>query len=71
MLIKKAGAAPAAPKNTEQDESYQSCESASILKFQVGTLLLALQGPMSRNQRKSGYRLFEILLSARYEWGAL
>lgn len=71
MLSAKAGAAPTAPKNNQQMEAYQTCEPVSILKFQIGTLLLALQGPLSREQRKTGYRLLEVLLLARYERGAL
>ncbi|HCO96627.1 MAG TPA: hypothetical protein DIU00_22255 [Phycisphaerales bacterium] len=45
--------------------------SSDNLKDQIGLLLWFLCGPLNKKQCTAGYRLLEILLSARYERGAL
>lgn len=58
----------AALKDVSQRVSYKHLPrtSSGILKEQLSTLLLALQGPMTRGQRATGWQVFEALLSARY-----
>jgi len=60
----------AAPKNTLQSGAYQKSAPESTDRLQVGTLLLALQGPMTRGQRATGWQVFEALLSGRYAGGS-
>jgi len=45
--------------------------SSNNLKDEIGLLLWFLCSPLSEKQCTAGYRLLEILLSARYEQGAL
>ena len=50
------------PKNVEtriSTSSYQNHPGQSIAKLQIGTLLLALQRPLSQKQRKICWTLFE------------
>jgi len=65
----EAAAPTAAPKNTLQGRAYHRPTPESTAKLQVGTLLLALQSPLNQRQRKTGYRLLELLISARYAGG--
>ena len=60
----------AAPKNTLRSGAYQKSARESTDRLQLGLLLLALQGPMNRGQRATGWEVFEVLLSARYAEGA-
>ena len=46
-------------------------KSRQNLREPIGLLLWRLQCPMRQEQRKTGYRLLEVLLLARYERGAL
>lgn len=59
----EAVAVTTAPKSTLQSGAYQRLAPESTAKLQIGTLLLALQGPVNQRQRKTGYRLFEALLA--------
>jgi len=59
---KEAAATTAASRNTLRTKSYQAGAPESRDKLRIGTLLLALQSPLSRRQRNMGWRLFEVLL---------
>lgn len=61
----------ATPENMLQSGAYQKSASESTAELQLGTLLLALQGPMTRGQRATGWQVFEALLSARYGEGSV
>ena len=58
----------ATPNINRQPGSYPKSVSRSreIFADQLGLLLLRLQGPLSRRQSKTGWQVFEALLSARY-----
>jgi len=64
MLSAKAGAAPTAPINTEQNESYQSdmLTSNKNLRHEIGELLFCLELPIGREYRQIGLELLEGLL---------
>ncbi len=66
MLTKKAKAVPLFPvaKATAQyyhplNKSYRNPVSTSRAKLQIGTLLLALQSPLSRHEQQKCWALFE------------
>lgn len=58
----KATAGTVTPKNTQLTESYRNSVSASNIKLQIGTFLLALQTPLSQEQRKRYWGQFESIL---------
>ena len=66
MLSTKRKAATSAeataPKYNRLSQSYQDSASTSREKLQIGTLLLALQRPLSHKQQKICWVLFEALL---------
>ena len=64
MLIatKRAAAQRTAPKYCTIDKSYKIPTSPSILKSDIGILLLCLQFPIEPELRQIGWGLFERLL---------
>jgi hypothetical protein len=66
----EAVAVTTAPESIELTESYRPRVAESTEKLKIGTLLLALQQPLTRKQHKAGYRLLRIMLAARYSGGA-
>jgi len=72
MLSQRKKAAPlsqaAAPKSVVyHKQMYSQREQKSIAKLQLGTLLLALQSPLSQKQREKGWALFELLLRRYFD----
>jgi len=47
------------------------CESSAGLNGQIGLLLWRLQGTLTRQERREGYRRLEALLSRKYPGGAI
>jgi hypothetical protein len=68
MRVKKRRAATSAKvtaqKNIQLIETYRNCtpKSSENLQYQIGLLLWQLQSPLSKHQRKVGWRLLGILL---------
>ena len=73
MKTKKAAAVTAAGNIKLQSKAYRKDTSMSSdnLKEQIGLLLWFLCCPINQRQIVAGYKLLEIMLSARYERGAL
>ena len=69
----RAAAPTTAPKYCLQDKAYRkdTFMSRQNLTDQIGLLLWFLCSPISEKQIVAGYRLLEILLSARYELGQI
>jgi hypothetical protein len=69
MRVKKRKAVTSAKATAQnynqQNESYQECapKANENLKDQIGLLLWQLQSPLSKHQRKVGWRLLGVLLT--------
>ncbi len=63
--IKKAAAGTAAKKNRLRHKAYRKAAplSRSNLKENLGLLLCHLQSPLTQQQRRIGWQLFEVLLT--------
>ncbi len=48
--------------NLNRNYHYLCCKSSGKLKEQIGTLLLALQAPLSQNRQKEYWTLFDLML---------
>jgi len=55
----KAVALTTASTTNQHNESYRNSVSASRAKLQIGTPLLALQAPLSQEQQRKHWQLFE------------
>jgi hypothetical protein len=59
---KNKAACTAAPKNIRQNRSYCNSATLSKVKLQIGTLLLALQTPLTLKEEKICWTLFDLKL---------
>lgn len=73
MKIKMTVAGTTATQKKRHNKAYRKVTSMSSnnLKDEIGLLLWFLCSPISEKQSAPGYQLLEILLSAKYERGAI